>query len=99
MTLATLTLPIGNYLLSAKASILRTAGTQGTVCTLYNGATVLDQLTNQTSTIGELAVMEGSVTLAAAGTITMKCNGQAGVTATASRRTLRAYKLNTLTVQ
>jgi len=99
VTLATLNLPTGTYLLSAKASIQRTAGSQGTVCTLYNGATVLDQLTNQTSTIGELAVLEGSVTLATAGTITMRCNGQTSVTATASRRTLRAYKLNTLTVQ
>ncbi|MFN7979932.1 MAG: hypothetical protein U0P30_17505 [Vicinamibacterales bacterium] len=99
VTLATVTLPTGSYLLSGKASIVRTGGTAGTVCTLYNGATVLDQLTNQTSTTGELAVVQGYVTLAAQTAITFKCVGQTGVSATASNRTLTAYKVNTLTVQ
>jgi hypothetical protein len=99
VTLGTLTLPAGNFLLSAKASILRTGGTNGTVCTLYNGATVLDQLTNQTSTVGELAVLQAYVQLASNATITFRCNGQTGVSATASRRTLTAFRVNALTVQ
>lgn len=98
-TLATLTLPAGNYLLFAKASIVRTGGTSGTVCTLYNGTTSIDQLNNQTSTTGELAKLQSFVQLSAQAVITFKCNGQTGVSATASNRTLTAIKVNTLTVQ
>ncbi|MEP7117904.1 MAG: hypothetical protein ABI880_09995, partial [Acidobacteriota bacterium] len=97
--LATVTLPAGSYLLTAKAAIVRAGGNSGSLCTLNNGATVLDQLVNQSSTSGELTVLSGSVTLAGATAITMRCYTSPGTSLSASFRVLSAYKLNTLTVQ
>ena len=98
LTMASLTLPAGSYLLQAKASVLRTNGNGTSACTLYNGATVLDQLVNQGSTAGELTVLQSSVTLGASTAITMRCVMSTGA-ADVSRRTISAYKLSTLTVQ
>ena len=98
LTMASLTLPAGSYLLHAKASLLRTNGNGSSACTLYNGLTVLDQLMNQGSTSGELTVLQSSVTLAANTAIIMRCVMSTG-TADVSRRTLTAYRVSTLTVQ
>ena len=102
VVVATLTnLPAGSYLLSGKANIIKTGATANfTTCALKNGATVLDQLQNQTSTSGELSVLSGSVTLAAPATITMTCRVSAASTTMAAQfRVLTAFKVNTLTVQ
>jgi hypothetical protein len=99
-TLATVTLPAGSYLLTGKVNLTRTAGTGTSVCTVNDGATVLDQLGNQASTSGELTVLQTSVVLTASTPITLRCANSATTTnTTANFRVLTAYKLNTLTVQ
>jgi hypothetical protein len=97
-TVSALNLPAGSYLLLGKASMVRTGGNGTNTCRLYNGATVIDQLQNQSTASGEVAVLHTSVTLAATATVTMRCQTSSG-TADASNRTLSAYKLSTLTVQ
>ena len=99
-TVATLNLPAGNYLVTGKVNLTRTGGTGTSVCTLNNGATVLDQLGNQGSSSGELTVLQTSVALTGAATITMRCNNSSTTTTmTAAFRVLTAYSLSSLTVQ
>lgn len=97
VTLATLNLPAGSYLLSGKVSLVRTGGGGTSTCTLNDGATVLDQLDNQTSTSGELTVLQSAVTLTGTTAITVRCSSTSAVNA--SFRVLSAYKLNSLTQQ
>jgi hypothetical protein len=84
--------------LLGKASVLRTGGNGTNTCRLYNGATLIDTLQNQSTTSGEVAVLHAPVTLAATTSVTMRCQTSSG-TADASNRTLSAYKLSTLTTQ
>jgi len=99
--LATVNLPAGSYLLVGKVSIARTSGGGTSLCTLNNGATVLDQTSNQGTASGETPVVQAPLTLAVAGptAITVRCRSTAGTLSTATFRALSAYKLNTLTVQ
>ena len=98
VTLATLSLPAGSYLLTAKASLIRTSGSGTTTCTLYNGATVLDQLQNQSSSSGEVNVLHTALTLANTSSVTFACRASSGASS-GSRRILSAYKLATLILQ
>ena len=104
VTLATVNLPAGSYLLIGKVNIVRTAGNGTSTCTVNNGATVLDQANNQGNSSGEISVLQGSLTLAVVGptAVTLRCrsvNGSQATTSSASFRVLSAYKLSTLTVQ
>jgi hypothetical protein len=98
VTVATLNLSAGSYLILGKASIVRTGGNGTNTCRLYDGAAVFDLLQNQNTTSGELSVLHAPLTLAANAAVTMRCQTSSG-TSDASNRTLSAYKLNSLTTQ
>lgn len=97
-TVASLSLPAGSYLLYAKASLTRASGNGSSECSLLNGATLLDQVTNQASASGEVNVVHGTVTLGATTSITFACRMTSG-TANVTNRTLSAMRFTTLTVQ
>lgn len=97
--MASLSLPAGSYLFFGKLGVLRGGGTGLPTCTLVSGATVLDTLVNQSSTSGELTVLNGAATLAATTTVQVRCYTSAGTTLTGNNRVLTAYKVSTLTVQ
>lgn len=104
VTLATISLPAGSYLLFGKATLVRASGNGTSVCTLYNGLTALDQLTLPGSSVGEVVALHAPLTLAVPGptALTLACrsvNGSQATLHTASFRVLSAYKLSTLTVQ
>lgn len=104
VTVATLNLPAGSYLLIGKSNVVRSSGNGTAICTLNQGATILDQANLQGTSSGEVATLHAPLTLAVAGptAITMRCrsvNGTQTTFSTASFRTLSAFKLGTLTAQ
>jgi len=100
VTVSSLNLPAGSYLLFAKAKALRSGSTAITVtCTLRNGATVLDELQSPLSnTTPTVIALHSAVTLAATTTVTVQCNRNAG-TGIVSHRAFSAQAFTNLTVQ
>jgi hypothetical protein len=98
VTVASLTLPAGSYLLYAKANLVRTGGSGSNECSLRDGATALDTVANQGNATGEVIVAHAAITLSATTTVTYQCRVTAG-TANASNRTFSAVRFTALTVQ
>lgn len=103
VTVGSLNLPAGSYLLFAKAKALRSGSTTPTItCTLRNGATVLDELQTQlgSTSIPEAITLHSAVTLAATTTVTVQCNrSSASGTGIVSHRAFSAQAFTNLTVQ
>jgi hypothetical protein len=98
VVVSTLSLPAGDYLLYAKATVVRTSGNGTSECTILNGATTLDTTANQASASGEVAVAHAHVSLTATTSITYGCRMSTGG-ANVANRTFSAVKFSTLTVQ
>ncbi len=98
-----LSVPAGSYLMSAKlygfASAGGTANEHSILCNLMNGTTQLD-FTHLTSSGGEYRNLSlaGSVTLAAAGTLSLTCSATATDSATVAAYRMYGITLTAITV-
>lgn len=101
VTVASLDLPAGSYLLSAKSKLERNSGTITVTCSIRNGSTVLDEVSAYVSSTIRVnpAVLQSPVTLAAPTTITMRCNRSGSGSVDVSFTTLSAQAFTNLTVQ
>jgi hypothetical protein len=98
VTVASLSLPAGDYLLLGKLVMVRVSGSGYSECQLLEGSTVLDQAQATNSSNGAVLTAHGYVSLSATTTINLRCRITSG-SANASQRTLSAVRFSTLTLQ
>jgi hypothetical protein len=101
-TLASVSVPAGSYMVSAKLYGLASstiASEHNILCSLMNGTSQLD-FTHLTSPKGEYRnlSLEGSVTLSSAGTVTLTCSAQALDSSTVAAYRLFGITLSAITV-
>ncbi len=96
-TIATLSLPAGSYLVTAKARLVRSNNVTAT-CRLYAGNTIFDESAFQAGSSGALMTLHAPLTLTTTTTVTVRCSSSNNNT-TASYRTLSAQAFTNLTVQ
>jgi hypothetical protein len=100
LTLETLSVPAGTYLLTVKARVIRqNGGSTALTCSIRSGATILDDAAINPSSSGTVIVLHGYVTLAAAGNLDFRCYSGNTTGNAVSNRTFSAQQFTNLTVQ